>query len=109
MRPAQYRDTAGKAVAMAFIMSCLLAIPYVGAVIGAVIVLLLMVRISVDSKSKLAHAGILFCTIFAYLAVTVRGIIIKAEILNLAMTLFIVSFVGLMILARGGVEWYKGD
>lgn len=109
MRPAQYRDTAEKAVGMVFIVSCLLAIPYVGAAIGAVIVLLLMIRISVDSKSKLAHAGILFCTIFVYLVVTVRGILIKAEIFNLAIALFIVSFVGLMILARGGVEWYKGD
>ncbi|MDN4061468.1 hypothetical protein QPK31_24915 [Massilia sp. YIM B02769] len=109
MRPAQYRDTAGKAVIMAFIMSCFLAIPYAGAVIGAVIVLLLMIRISVDSKSKLTHAGILFCTIFVYLAVTVKGIMVKAEIINVAMALFIVSFVGLMILARGGVEWYKGD
>lgn len=109
MRPAQYRDTAGKAVVMAFIMSCLLAIPYAGAAIGAVIVLLLMIRISVDSKSKLAHAGILFCTIFVYLAVIVKGLMVKAELFNLAMALFIVSFVGLMILARGGVEWYKGD
>ena len=109
MRPAQYRDTEGKAIGMAFIMSCLLAIPFLGAVIGVVIVLLLMIRISVDSKSKLAHAGILLCTIVAYLAVTVRALTIKAEIFNLVMGLFIVSFVGLMILARGGVEWYKGD
>jgi hypothetical protein len=109
MRPAQYRDTEGKAIGMAFIMSCLLAIPILGALVGLFVVLSLMIRISVDSTNKLVHAGILMCLIVVYLAVIFLGIANKAEMFTLAMAQFFVSFVGLVILARGGVEWYKGS